>query len=151
MSQIHTENLPRAQQRYLHKDFIENEKHYWTIRDRLLREYRGQWVAIHDGKIVASSLDIFDLVEQVGKMGGHPYIAKVGEEDSLVFKVRQRGFSYDEEYKPFALPQAEINGAIFPSFIQSLPGGKERILGRDVLNQIKVTFDGPRQQITFEF
>ena len=107
MSQIHTKNLPKAQQRYLHKDFIENEKHYWTIRDQLLREYRGQWVALHDGKIVATSLDIFDLVEQVGKIGGHPYIAKVGEEESLVFKVRQRGFSYDEEYKPFALPQAE--------------------------------------------
>jgi len=124
MSQILTKNLPRAQQRCLHKYFIENEKHYWTIRDRLLRKYRGQWVAFHDGKIVATSLDISDLIEQVGKMGGHPYIAKVGEEDSLVFKVRRRGFSYDEEYRPFVLPQAEINGAIFLSFIQPLLVGR---------------------------
>jgi hypothetical protein len=44
---------------------------------------------------------------------------------------------------------AEINGTLYRSLIQPIPGGKERILGRDVLNQVKVTFDGPRHKVVF--
>jgi len=45
---------------------------------------------------------------------------------------------------------AEIGGVIYPSFIQLVRGGDERILGRDVLNQVKVTFDGPGSTVIFE-
>ncbi len=44
---------------------------------------------------------------------------------------------------------AEINGVVYRSLIQPVAGGRERILGRDVLNQIKVTFDGPQNRVTF--
>lgn len=43
----------------------------------------------------------------------------------------------------------EINGVLYHSLIQPVPEGKERILGRDVLNQVKVTFDGPRSKVIF--
>ena len=44
---------------------------------------------------------------------------------------------------------AAINGTEFQCFVQILPS-LERILGRDVLNQIRVIFDGPNSQVEFE-
>jgi hypothetical protein len=216
MSQLLTsENLPLTQKKRLHKDFIENEKLYWRMREQLLKQYGGKWVAIEGGRVVASGDDLFDVTDEVGSLGCHAYIAQVGREDSLVFIIR-REFTYDATYQPFALPQAEviffnyrgtarqlypdvipdtgadlsalpeedcaaidlfgspyllgltrgvlgpsvptlvyrgnaeINGASYRSLIQPIPGGKERILGRDVLNQLKVTFDGPQKKVLFD-
>ena len=215
MPQIHSRNLPLTHKEYLHQDFLENEREYWKMRDRLMREYQAQWVAIHGGKVVASGDDLFNVTDEVGKLGCHAYIARVGEEESIVFTIRRREFSYDVSYKPFALPRVEvafsnyhrtgrrlypdvipdtggdlsilpeedclaidlfrspylisltrgvlgpsvttlvfrgnveINGVLYRSLIQPVPEGKERILGRDVLNQVKVTFDGPRSKVIF--
>lgn len=44
---------------------------------------------------------------------------------------------------------AEIKRTLYRSLIQPIPGGREPILGRDVLNQIKVTSDGPRHKGIF--
>ena len=44
---------------------------------------------------------------------------------------------------------ATMNGTEFQCFVQILPS-LERILGRDVLNQIRVIFDGPNNQVEFE-
>ena len=215
MSQIESRNLSLAHREYLHQDFLENERDYWKMRDELMREYQGQWVAIHRGKVIASDDDLFDVTDEVGKLGCHAYIARVGDEESIVFTVRRREFSYDVNYRPFPLPRieaafanyhrtgrllyqdvipdtggdlsvlpeddclaidlfnspylisltrgvlgpsvttllyrgnVEINGILYRSLIQPALEGKERILGRDVLNQIKVTFDGPRRKVIF--
>jgi len=213
---FNTKELSEEYKKYVHKDFLANEKHYWRMRKALLRQYKGRWVAIHDAAVVADGDDIWEITEAVGKLGCRAYIALVGEEDSVVFKVRRIEFSYDETYRPFALPQAavtfanyaltasklyadvipdtgadlsilpeqdcqainlfsspylptftrgvvgprvrslvyrgnvEINGQRFASLIQFVPGGQERILGRDVLNQLRVTFDAPANKVTFE-
>lgn len=216
MSKILTRHLPEEQRKRLHPDFLKNEQQYWQMRDRLLKQYQGKWVALHQGKVVAASEDLFHITDQVGKLGCHAYIAKVGEEDQVVFQVRRRDFAYDTSYHPFALPHAavtfsnyarthrklcpdtipdtgadlsilpdsdcqdidlfsspyftsrsrgvigpsvttlvyrgyaEINGLHFPALIQAVSGGAERILGRDVLNRMRVTFDGPRNRVSFE-
>jgi len=217
MSQLLTsQNLSLTQKKRLHKDFVENERLYWRMREQLLGQYRGQWVAIEGGRVVASGDDLFDVTDKVGKLGCHAYIARVGQEDSLVFTIRRREFTYDAAYQPFALPQAEvvfsnyhgtrrqlypdvipdtgadlsalpeddcaaidlfdspyllglargvlgsgvttliyrgsaeINGTFYRSLIQPIPGGRERILGHDVLNQVKVTFDGPQKRVLFD-
>ncbi len=215
MQSIRTKGLPEAYKKYLHEDFLANEEHYWRIRKKLLSQYRGCWVAIHKGQVVASSKDVWEITDAVGKLGFHAYIAKVGEED-IVFKVRRQEFAYDQTYHPFALPRAEvtfanyartsarlypdvipdtgsdlsilreqdcqdidlfsspylpsltrgvvgasvsvlvyrgnveINGQRLPSLIQFIPGGQERLLGRDVLNQLCVTFDAPGNKVIFE-
>jgi predicted aspartyl protease len=46
--------------------------------------------------------------------------------------------------------KAEINGSRVPALIQPLPGSQERLIGRDVLNQHRVVFDGPMQRVIFE-
>jgi predicted aspartyl protease len=43
--------------------------------------------------------------------------------------------------------QAEIDGKRYSALIQPIPGGQERIIGRDVLNQQRVLFDGPAAQV----
>ncbi|MCX8103320.1 MAG: DUF5678 domain-containing protein [Candidatus Bipolaricaulota bacterium] len=216
MSRILTTNLPEEQKKRLHPDFVQNERDYWRMRERLIQHYQGQWVAVDQGQVVAVGHDIFDVTEQVGKLGCHAYIAKVGEEDTVVFHVRRREFAYDTSYQPFALPRAavtfsnfaqthrklcpdtipdtgadisllpdadgrdidlfsspyfvsqsrgvvgpsvttviyrgfvEINGLLFPSLIQSVSNATERLLGRDVLNQMKANFDGPKNRVSFE-
>lgn len=65
------------------------------MRDSLLRYYAGQWVAVHNGRVIATGNDLLPVTEAAAASGGHPYIAKVGEEDQVVFRVRREEFAYD--------------------------------------------------------
>ena len=216
MHDMTSQHLPPAQQQRLDREFIENEQSYWQMREQLLAEYAGQWVAVDAGTVIASSDNLLDVTDQVGNSGSHAYIARVGQEDSLIFTIRRKTFAYNVTYTPFALPQAEvtftnfrgtqrqhysdvipdtgadlsvlpeddcatidlysspylvsraqgvmgpsvttliyrgnaeIDGALYRCLIQPIPEGKERILGRDVLNQARVTFDGPQNTVVFE-
>lgn len=82
MSQIHSQKLPRIHKKHLHQGFLENEREYWEMRDRLMQEYQGQWVAIHDEQVVPSGNDLFDVIDEVGKLGRHAYIAPAGQEET---------------------------------------------------------------------
>jgi predicted aspartyl protease len=46
--------------------------------------------------------------------------------------------------------KAEIDGRRFSALIQPIPAGQERILGRDVLNQQRLLFDGPAGQVVVD-
>lgn len=210
-----TDELPAAQRQKVDPDFLANEQSYHAIRDTLLSRYRGQWVAVTEGRVIAAGQNLLDVTQAAAAAGGHPFIARVGEEDTA-FRVRQQAFAYNQSYQPFALPQitatfsnhagthsqqysdviadtgadlsvlpdadcvvidlytspyftgvsrgvigaavttliyqgnAEVNGRRLPSLIQPVAGGSERILGRDVLNQHRVVFDGPAMQVLFE-
>jgi len=212
----HTTNLPPEQRQRVHADFLANEETYLSLRDSLLRTHRGQWVAIHNGKVIAADASLLKVSEAVTAENGHPYIARVGEEDQTVFRVRHASFAYDSNYQPFALPRvtvtfsndiashaqtfadvipdtgadlsvlphadcavidlfnspyltgltsgvlggggpaliyrghAEIDGNRYTALIQPVAGGNERIVGRDVLNQLRVLFDGPSRQVTVD-
>jgi hypothetical protein len=208
--------LPPEQQSLLHADFLANEQEYLRIRDSLLPGYLGQWVAIHNGGLVAAGADLMRVMEQAAATGGHPFVARVGYEDEVAFRVRRSTFAYDQGYLPFALPRiavtfwndqethsqtyddvipdtgadlsvlpqadcasfnlfsslcltgltaavlggsvralvyfgrAEILGSRTPALIQADPRGQERLVGRDVLNQYRVLFDGPAGQVAFD-
>lgn len=90
MLQIETANLTSDQQKRLHPDFLANEQTYLQMRDLLLAQYRGQWVAVHGGRVLASGNKLIDVMERASASGGHPYIARVGGEDA-VFRVRRAG------------------------------------------------------------
>lgn len=216
MSSIHSASLPQDQQQRLHADFLANEQSYWKIRDSLLGNYRDQWVAVHDGKVVAANSDLLALTDEAAAAGNHPYIALVGSEETVLFRVRKAAFAYDQSYRPFALPRitatfwnnarthsqtradaipdtgadlsvlpdsdctaidlfnspyftgissrvlgpsaptliyrakVEIDGRFFAALIQPVAGGQERIVGRDVLNQQRVLFDGLAGQVVID-
>ncbi len=88
MLQIDTTNLPQEQRDRLHPDFLANEQEYLRMRDSLLAAYRGQWVAVHDGKVIAAGPNLMDVMDLAAASGGHPYIALVGAEDAVVFRMR---------------------------------------------------------------
>jgi hypothetical protein len=108
MFRTQTANLPPEQKQRLHADFIANERTYLQMRDSLLSRYRGQWVAVANGKVIASGGNLLRVSEAAAAVGGHPYIALVGAEDQVVFRVRRAEFSYDPAYQPFALPQITV-------------------------------------------
>lgn len=204
------DKLPEKQKKHLDKDFLENDKSYWEVRDRLLQSYPGKWVAVRDGKVVAQADNVFDILDRAEEAGGYPYIARVGYEE-MEFTIR-RSFSYDTTYQPFALPRiaatfsdrhrnrsatyedvipdtgaditllseqegealglqaypylaSTVRGVLGPSVPAVIYQGivdidrrsyrsliqlietAERILGRDVLNQLRITFDGPAGQV----
>ena len=216
MLQIHTANLPQEQQQRLHPEFLANEQAYFQMRDSLLAQYQGQWVAVQGGKVLVAGAKLMDVMERASACGGHPYIALVGAEDEVVFRLRRAVFTYDQAYQPFPLPRVkatfwnhaethsqqhpdvipdtgadlsvlpdrdctaidlfnspcmtgmssgvigasittlfyrgkiEIDGRRFAALIQPIPGGHERIIGRDVLNQERVLFDGPAGEVVVD-
>jgi predicted aspartyl protease len=215
MLQIETANLPPHQQRMLDPDFLANEQMYLRMRAGLLAKHRGHWVAIDKGQVVAAGPKLMEVMEAASVNGGHPYIALLGGEDAVVFRVRRAVFPYDASYQPFALPRltatfwnhaethsqqrldvipdtgadvcvlpdtdckaidlfsshitglaggvvggnvttlfyqgkVEIDGARYSALIQPIPLGKERIIGRDVLNNQRVLFDGPKGEVVID-
>lgn len=211
-----TANLPAEQRQRLHADFLANEQAYLHMRDSLLPHYRGQWVAVLEGKVIAAGADLLAVTAAAAATLGHPYIALVGAEETVVFRVRKAAFAYDRAYQPFPLPRViatywnhaethaqtcadvipdtgadlsvlpdgdctaidlfnspyftsvssggvgasvatliyrgkvEMDGRRFAALIQPVAGGQERIVGRDVLNQQRVLFDGPAGQVTVD-
>jgi len=216
MLQIQTANLSQDQLQMVHPDFLADEQAYLKMRGSLLGPYRGQWVAVRGGNVIAASASLMEVMEKASAGGGHPYIALVGAEDAAVFRVRRSVFSYDQAYQPFPLPRVsatfwnhaqthsqpysdvipdtgadvsvlpdtdcktidlfnspymtgiasgvvgggvttlfyqgkvEIDGRRYSALIQPIPAGQERIVGRDVLNQQRVLFDGPAGQVVVD-
>src|SRR5947209_20171228 len=105
------DGLPPEIARQVHPDWYKNEKSYWTVRDQLLAQYAGQWVAFTDGAVIAfakSAVEVFTAAHLSGK---HPFVICVGHEDEPS-RIRRAAFPYDR--------------------------GHERVLGRDVLNRMDV-------------
>jgi hypothetical protein len=105
MLRTQTANLAPDQQQQLHPDFLANEQAYLQMRGSLLRSHPGQWVAIENGQVVAAGDNLLAVTDAAAAHGGHPYIAFVGAEDKVVFRVRRTEFAYDHNYQPTPLPR----------------------------------------------
>ena len=88
MPPAQTTKLPPDQRQRLHDGFLANEQAYLQMRDGLLPRYRGQWVAINEGRVIAAGGDLLAVSEAAAANRGHPYIAFVGDDDKVVFRVR---------------------------------------------------------------
>lgn len=99
MLQTITANLPEELQQRLHADFLADEQAYLTIRPHLLNKYRGQWVAIQGGKVIAASCTLMEVMDRAYAAGGHPYVALVGGEYDVVFRIRRDLFGNDHVSK----------------------------------------------------
>jgi hypothetical protein len=64
MLQIQSTNRVPDQQQRVHPDFLANEQAYLHMRDSLLGSYRGQWVAVHGGKVIAAGPKLMEVMDR---------------------------------------------------------------------------------------
>jgi predicted aspartyl protease len=82
--------------------FEQEERAYWQQRDELVKQYRGQWVAIVGGQVVAVGDHSGEVIRQAHQKTGSRvgYVAHVGYED-VVYRIRQVTVGhYEHSYDP---------------------------------------------------
>lgn len=64
------------------KSFQADEEAYRRMREHLLKEYKGKWVAVHNGKVVAVGDGQSEVIKKTFSIVGDSpfYVNKVGEE-----------------------------------------------------------------------
>lgn len=95
--------LPPEIARQIHPDRRKNEAEYWVARDRLLDEYRGQWVGFADGRVIAFGTSPVAVLHAAEASGQHPFVICVGREDEPT-RVRRMTSRYDSTYAGEPLP-----------------------------------------------
>ena len=87
--------LPPEIARQIHPEWRKNEAGYWAVRDRLLAQYQGRWIAFADGAVIVAAstpLEVFLAVRQAGQ---HPFVIRVGHEGEPWYRIRRATFPYD--------------------------------------------------------
>jgi hypothetical protein len=89
------DGLPPEIARQVHPDWRHNEAAYWTVRDQLLAQYQGQWIAFADGAVLAAASTPLDVFLSVQQSGRHPFVIRVGCEDQPWYRIRRTTFAYE--------------------------------------------------------
>jgi hypothetical protein len=78
--------------------FEADKDFYWSVRPDLLQKFRGKWVAVHKGRVVAVGDDPVSIMDEALREDGYAYTNKVGEEEKIVVTKRRKKFDYDTSY-----------------------------------------------------
>src|SRR6185312_1161169 len=65
----------------LHAEYVANEQTYQKMRPALLKKFRGKWVAVGKGKVLASGDKLRPVFDDAAGVEKHPYLNLVGKED----------------------------------------------------------------------
>jgi hypothetical protein len=95
--------LPLEISQKIHPDWRKNEAAYWSMRDQLLSQYQGHWIAFADGAVLAARKTSLEVLHTPGVMERHPFVICVGREDEP-YRIRRVSFAYDPTYPGQALP-----------------------------------------------
>lgn len=76
-----TDQLPPEIARQINPDRRKNETDYWAMRDRLLSQYKGQWIGFADGAVIASGSSPVAVFHAAEESGRNPFLTCVGRED----------------------------------------------------------------------
>lgn len=84
------------------KQFLAEERAYWSQRDELLSHHEGQWVAIVGGQVVAVGDQMNQVARDAFSRTGSPvmFVTLVGEEDFEITVRQVAAGRYDREYVP---------------------------------------------------
>jgi hypothetical protein len=75
------DQLPPEIAQQLHLDQRKNEEAYWAVRDRLLEQYRDQWIGFAYGRVIASGTSPVAVFQAAEATGLHPFFICVGREE----------------------------------------------------------------------
>jgi predicted aspartyl protease len=91
----------RTSEETLHR-FEAEQAAYWRMREHLLEEHKGEWVAVVNGQVVSTGKDASDvLLEAVRKTGCEVgFTARVGYEDAVRWIRRVLTGHYDADHHP---------------------------------------------------
>jgi hypothetical protein len=103
------DGLPPEIARQVHPDWRKNEVAYWAVRDQLLGQYQGQWIAFADGIVVAAGKRPVTVSHAANKVTQHAFVTCVGFEDRP-YRMRRTAFAYDTTYpgEPLPIVRAEF-------------------------------------------
>ena len=96
--------LPPEIAQQIHPDWRKNESDYWSVRDKLLSQYRGQWIGFADGAVIVAGSAPLEVFMAIQGSRNHPFVIRVGHEDEPWYHIRRTSFAYDTAYPPTALP-----------------------------------------------
>ena len=74
------EGLPPEVAQRIHPDWQRNETAYWAVRDTLLPQYRDQWIAFANGRVLVSGASAVEVLHAAQASGLHPFVTCVGRE-----------------------------------------------------------------------
>jgi hypothetical protein len=83
------DQLPPEIAQHIHPQWCANEAYYWAARDRLLPQYRGQWIGFADGTVVACGCSPVAVFHAAVATGRHPFVTCVGGEEEPYRMRRQ--------------------------------------------------------------
>jgi hypothetical protein len=96
--------LPPEIARQIHPDWRKNEVAYWSVRDQLLGQHQGQWIAFADGAVIVAASTPLEVFLAVQQSAAHPFVIRVGHENEPWYRIRRVSFPYDSAYPSAALP-----------------------------------------------
>src|SRR5436190_10017290 len=97
------DQLPPEIARQISPDWRKNEADYWIVRDKLLGQYKGQWIGFPDGFVIASGTSPVAVFHAAEAKGRSPFVTCVGHEDEPT-RMRRVSFAYDGSYPGEPLP-----------------------------------------------
>jgi hypothetical protein len=83
--------LPPEIARQIHPDWRKNEAGYWAMRDLLLGQYQGQWIAFADGAVIAACKTSLEVLHTPGVVERHPFVICVEREEEP-YRIRRATF-----------------------------------------------------------
>src|SRR3990170_7702546 len=101
------EGLPPEVAQRIHPDWRKNEAAYWAERDKLLVQYRDQWIGFANGLMIAAGTSPVEVFHRAQESGLHPFVTCVGHEHEPC-RMRRTSFAYDATYPGEPLPVVTV-------------------------------------------
>jgi hypothetical protein len=71
-----------------------NGEGYWSVRDQLIAQHRGQWIGFADGAVIACGTSPVAVLHAAEATGRNPFVICVGHEDEPT-RMRSTIIAYD--------------------------------------------------------
>jgi hypothetical protein len=97
------EGLPPEVAAQVNPRWRENERAYWAVRDTLLVDYGGQWIAFADGAVIASGTSPVEVFRAGQSSGRNPFIIRAGAEGEPC-QMRPASFPWTRPAQPARAP-----------------------------------------------
>jgi hypothetical protein len=97
------DRLPPEIAKRIHPDWQKNETEYWAQRDKLLAQYRDQWIGFANGRVIVFGRSPVEVFHTAQASGQHPFVTCVGHENEPN-RMRRVSFLYDTTYPNEPLP-----------------------------------------------